>query len=87
MEHIIEYANEKFQSFQPGRWMLHDWDFFGMTYGFELLLVGQDWIFRTFEDSGYSQGKVILQTQDQKIVWKMIECFSPTNASYRTQRK
>lgn len=87
MDRLIEYANEKFQTLKNGRWMMHDWDFGGANYGFELLLIGKDWQLRTFTDSMYGPSKIILQTQDEKIIWALIECFEPTNPSYKTDRK
>lgn len=87
MEKLIEYANEKFQSFKPGRWMLHSWDFFGADYGFELMHIGIDWKLITMTDSQYGPSQIIFMTQDEKVIWSVLECFEPTNPSYKTQRK
>lgn len=86
-EKLIEYANAKFQSFKPGRWNLHSWDFGGSDYGFELILIGKDWKFVTMTESQYGPSTTILITQDERIIWQLIECFEPTNQNYKTQRK
>lgn len=75
---LKKYADEKFISFKPGRWMLHDWDHHGASFGFELYLIGSDWQLRSFTESQYGPSKIILHTQDSKTVSAIIECFSPT---------
>lgn len=88
MNNLVEYLNEKFQSYKPGRWSLPSFDYAGADFGFELFQYGTgDWQLKTMEDSGYGPSRLILQTQDEKIIWALAECFAPTNPNYKTQRK
>jgi hypothetical protein len=92
MEQLLEYLDDKFSSTHEvqgrfKRWALHDFEFFGCSYGFDLLL--KEGVFKIIQllDSGYNTGEVLVETTDANVIWKWAQCFSPTKNSYKTQRK
>lgn len=87
---LIEYLDEKFQHTHRKefyRWSLHDFDYFGCTYGFDLLLIDGMFRLQQLVDSGYNKGDVLVLTNNADIIWMWAQCFSPTNPKYKTQRK
>lgn len=87
---MIGLLNSRFQTYgRENFWSVHTWDYSGYDYGFDLLYnpVRELWTLRTMEDSGYGSSKVILETDDSAVIWRMAECFEPTNPNFKTQRK
>lgn len=92
LDSLVEYLDEKFSSTHHilgdfKRWSLHDYDYYGCSYGFDLIF--KDGVFKIIQlvDSGYNTGAVLVETTDYELIDKWATCFAPTKNSYKTQRK
>lgn len=89
-ENLKELLDSRFETYgNENRWAIHSWDYSGYDYGFTLHYnpLRELFTLKTMEDSGYGSSKIILETDDEQIVWRMAECFEPTNRNFKTQRK
>lgn len=91
IEDFCKDLDEKFMAFHgiygTKNWQIHSWEYYGMSYGFNLWLKDNIWKVIQMVDSGYNQGKVLFNTEDMKEVMNWTECFAPTNRNYKTDRK
>ena len=92
LELLFESLDEKFRPLHNELygykfWNLHSWEFYGMSYGFELIYKNEEFTFRTLVDSGYNYGDKMIVTKDLKMIWNLRDCFAPTKSDFKTDRK
>lgn len=96
IEEIFKQLDEKFRNYHPTsdvykykKWNLVDWIYYGSNTGIDLIYRTENktWQMRQVVDSGYVQGKTLIETDKFEDIEPYTDVFAPTNDKYKTDRK
>jgi hypothetical protein len=81
---LRDFLNERFQKF-GNTWMVHEWTYYGMSYGLEIKENSGEFRLEQMVDSGYNHGKVV--ETDWKKIYNIVEQLMPTKRGFKFDRK
>lgn len=96
LEEIFKELDNKFINYHPTsdiykykKWCLVDWIYYGSNTGIDLIYRTETkiWQMRQVIDSGYSTGKILIETFMFEKIESFTDVLKPTNNNYKTDRK